>query len=131
MTTLNIDETKEFKPQFNSDGLIPCVAVDYKTSEVLMVAYMNEESLKKSLETKEAHYWSRSRQELWHKGATSGNTQKIVKMAIDCDQDCILMHVEMPEDAGDIKACHTGRKSCFYRNLELKNGVTTLEFADE
>jgi phosphoribosyl-AMP cyclohydrolase len=117
---MKIDETLQFTPNYNQDGLIPCVVSSFETREVLMVAYMNEETLRLSLQTGEAHYWSRSRGEIWHKGATSGNTQIIRSMQLDCDQDCVFMKVEMPKGKnGEISACHTGRRSCFYRELTL------------
>ena len=121
-STMNIDETLDFTPGYNQDGLIPCVATCVKGGEVLMVAYMNEEALRLSLQTGEAHYWSRSRKEIWHKGATSGNTQKIYSMQLDCDQDCLLIKVEMPKGKDEeISACHTGRRSCFYREVKLSS----------
>lgn len=104
---MNIEELK-----FDENGLITAVVQDAATREVLTVAYMNEESLGKSLETRETWFYSRSRQELWHKGATSGNTQKIVEMKYDCDGDALVVLVE---PAGP--ACHTGAVSCFSRNL--------------
>jgi phosphoribosyl-AMP cyclohydrolase len=110
-----LEDNLNFTPRFDEKGLIPCIVVSNRTGEPLMMAYMNRESLDKTLATGEAHYWSRSRNELWHKGATSGQTQKIVEMNIDCDQDCLLIKVDMPEPE---KACHTGRKSCFYRVVE-------------
>jgi phosphoribosyl-AMP cyclohydrolase len=93
-----------------------------------MVAYMNAETIRLSLQSGEAHYWSRSRQEIWHKGATSGNTQTIISMKLDCDQDCLLIHVDMPKSKnGTIAACHTGRTSCFYREVSLSpDGDITL-----
>ena len=97
-------------------SFIPCITSDVKTGEVLMFAFMNEEALQKTLETGEVHYWSRSRKELWHKGATSGNTQSVKSIKIDCDQDCLWIAV----DAGP--ACHTGKRSCFYRELDAKTG---------
>jgi len=104
--------------RFDDNGLIPAVVQDAVTSEVLTVAYMNEESLGKSLQTGETWFYSRSRQELWHKGATSGNTQKIVELSLDCDQDSLVVRV-LPKGP----ACHTGEQSCFnesiYRNEEL------------
>lgn len=109
---MNIDETTDLRPKWNADGLIAAIAQDAITKDVLMLAWMNEEALQKSLETGEAHYWSRSRKELWHKGATSGHTQKIIDIRIDCDQDAVLMLVEQ---AG--AACHTGRPTCFYRSI--------------
>ncbi len=108
-----IDETTEFKPRFNEAGLIPAIAQS-ATGDVLMMAWMNQEALTQSLETGEAHYWSRSRQELWHKGATSGSIQKILSIFVDCDQDVLLLKVE---EQGS--ACHTGRANCFYRALPL------------
>lgn len=126
-----IEETKTLLPCYNEDGLIACIATDHKTGEVLMMAWMNEQALRKTLETGEMHYWSRSRGELWHKGATSGNVQTLIEMRIDCDQDCLLAKVEMPAGAdGNVSACHTGRKSCFYRVVE-KNGKASLQFSEE
>lgn len=99
--------------RFNDAGLIPCVVQQHDTGEVLMVAWMNEESLRRTLETKTTWFWSRSRQEFWNKGATSGNTQKVIEIRLDCDEDCLLALVDSPGPA-----CHTGRRSCFYRKLE-------------
>lgn len=96
---------------FNEKGLIPVVVQDYKTGKVLMLAYMNEEALKKTLETKEAWYFSRSRNSLWHKGETSGNYQRVIDIAVDCDKDALLLIVEQVG-----VACHTGNFSCFYRS---------------
>ena len=101
----------EFK--LNSDGMIPVITQDYKTNEVLMLAYMNEESLNKTIETKVATYYSRSRQALWVKGETSGHYQYVKDIRIDCDEDTILLLVEQVG-----AACHTGHYSCFYRNIE-------------
>jgi phosphoribosyl-AMP cyclohydrolase len=97
-------------PKWDSNGLITAVASDAASGELLMVAHMNAEALAATLATGEAHYWSRSRQELWHKGATSGHTQRIIEIRIDCDQDALWLQVE---PAGP--ACHTGERSCFYR----------------
>ena len=99
----------DFGPDF-SKGLVPAIAQDAATGEVLMLAYMNEEAWKRTLETGEAHYWSRSRKELWHKGGTSGNTQALIELRYDCDADCLLALVD---PAGP--ACHTGNTTCFYR----------------
>ncbi|MGI8727122.1 MAG: bifunctional phosphoribosyl-AMP cyclohydrolase/phosphoribosyl-ATP diphosphatase HisIE [Solirubrobacterales bacterium] len=98
---------------FNSDGLVPCVTQDARTGEVLTLAYMNEEALRLSLEQGEIHFWSRSRQEIWHKGETSGNTQRLVSLRYDCDGDALIA---MVDPAGP--ACHTGERTCFYRDLE-------------
>ena len=102
------------KLRYDANGLIPVIAQDWKTGEVLMLAYMNEESVKKTLETKEMWYWSRSRKELWHKGDTSGNIQKVKEIYYDCDEDALLAKIEQ---IGGI-ACHTGKRSCFYRRLK-------------
>ena len=111
----DIEEGNLLSPKFNNDGLIPVVTTDFKTREVLMQGFMNSEALKKTIETKEAHYWSRSRKEVWHKGETSGFVQKVVEMRIDDDQDSIWMSV----DIGDGASCHVGYKSCFYRSITL------------
>ena len=103
--------------QFNSQGLIPAIAQDYKDGTVLMMAWMNQESLEKTLATGEAHYWSRSRSQLWHKGATSGHIQKVKEFLYDCDGDTILIKVEQ---IGDI-ACHTGARSCFFNSVQMTN----------
>ena len=101
--------------KFDANGLIPAVIQDATTKDVLMVAWMNSESFKKTIESGETWFWSRSRAELWHKGATSGNTQKVVEIRHDCDGDTLLVLVE---PAGP--ACHTGAVSCFYRTLERR-----------
>ncbi len=99
--------------KYNEAGLIPCIAQDAKSLEVLMMAWMNAQSLQMSLESKDMTYWSRSRQEFWVKGATSGNTQRLVSMRYDCDQDCLLALVEQKGPA-----CHTGRRSCFFTEIK-------------
>ncbi len=109
-----IEEGLAFTPRFDSAGLIVCVTVEAATHAPLMVAYMNAEALRLTRETGIAHYWSRSRNALWRKGDTSGQTQRVVEMRVDCDQDAIWMSVEAGGDGG---ACHTGRKSCFYRRV--------------
>jgi len=109
------DETDELRPKFNADGLIAAIAQDAETDQVLMLAWMNADALKTTLSTKKATYWSRSRGELWVKGATSGNTQTVVSAHVDCDQDAILLKVK--QSGG---ACHTGRTSCFYREISGK-----------
>lgn len=118
-----IDETDDFRPRFGADGLMPVIAVDHASGEVLMLAYMNEEALRLTRQTGEVHYWSRSRQEIWHKGATSGHTQKVVRLLTDCDQDTLVARV-IQEGA----ACHTGRPTCFYRQVPvaLPDGKSTL-----
>ncbi len=95
-------------------GLLPAVVQEHVSGKVLMLAYINEDSWKKTLETGEAHYWSRSRQEIWHKGGTSGNVQKIREIYADCDDDTVLFRVEQVGGA----ACHTGRETCFHKKVE-------------
>lgn len=107
-----LEEGAVLAPRFDANGLVTCVTTEADSGEVLMVAHMNEEALRRSIETGEAWYWSRSRQELWHKGETSGQIQTIVEMRVDCDQDAIWIRVKV---AGDGGCCHTGRRSCFYR----------------
>ena len=110
-----IEEGKLLSPKFDNDGLIPVVTTDCKTGEVLMVGYMNSEAFKKTIETKEAHYWTRTRREVWHKGQTSAFKQKVIEIRIDDDQDSIWLNV----DIGDGSSCHVGYKSCFYRSIPL------------
>jgi phosphoribosyl-AMP cyclohydrolase len=105
----------ELTPRFGPDGLIAAVATDADTGEVLMLAWMNAEALEATLATGEAHYWSRSRAELWRKGATSGQVQHVVEARIDCDQDAVWLKVKVGGDGG---ACHVGFRSCFYRVIE-------------
>ena len=128
-TKAELEEGRAFTPRFGADGLITCVTADAQTGAVLMVAHMNAEALARTLETGEAWYWSRSRGELWHKGATSGQIQTVVEMRVDCDQDAILLKVRVGGDGG---ACHTGRPSCFYRRVALPwaGGQPALEPAD-
>ena len=109
------DETDELRPKFNQDGLIAAIAQDADTHEILMLAWMNEAALRATLETGRGTYWSRSRQELWIKGETSGHVQEVVDVLIDCDQDAVLLKVRQTGGA-----CHTGRKTCFYRTIDPK-----------
>ena len=101
--------------KFNEQGLIPAIAQDYQDQAVLMMAWMSRESIQRTLETGEAHYWSRSRSELWHKGATSGQIQKVKELFYDCDSDAILMKVEQLQNV----ACHTGARSCFFNLVKI------------
>lgn len=110
-----IEEGTLFAPKFDAHGLVTAVAQEAGSNRVLMVAHMNAEALRLTIETGEAHYYSRSRQKLWKKGESSGEIQKLVEMRTDCDQDVVLMLVEQ---TGRGAACHTGRKSCFYRIVE-------------
>jgi phosphoribosyl-AMP cyclohydrolase len=109
-----LEEGAAFTPRFGADGLIACIAVDDATGDVLMLAHMNREALDETIVTGIVHYWSRSRQILWRKGDTSGQTQRLVALLVDCDQDALLARVIVGGDGG---ACHTGRRSCFYREV--------------
>jgi phosphoribosyl-AMP cyclohydrolase len=128
-STEAVEEGRGLAPKFDADGLVTCVATDAGSGEILMVAHMNAEALARTIETGEAWYYSRSRGELWRKGATSGHTQRVTEMRIDCDQDAVWIKVEQA-GAG---ACHTGRRSCFYRAVPLgkrPDGAIALEFRD-
>ncbi len=114
-SVFEVEEGKFLSPKFDSQGLIPVITTDIKTGEVLMHGYMNSEALKKTIETKEAHYWSRSRKSIWHKGKTSGFTQKVIQIRIDDDQDSVWLSV----DIGNGASCHVGYRSCFYRSIPL------------
>ena len=120
-----IEEGLKFRPKFDAAGLVTCVATDAGTGEVLMVAHMNEEALRKTIASGEAWYFSRSRQSLWRKGETSGHVQRVVEMRTDCDQDAVWIRVEQTG-----AACHTGRRSCFYRKVEADEGGARLSFVD-
>ena len=104
------------------NGLLPAIAQDHDSGKILMLAYINKSSWEKTLETGEAHYWSRSRQELWHKGGTSGHVQKIKEIYVDCDQDTVVFKVEQVGGA----ACHTGYESCFYQKVDTNGEVTVV-----
>jgi|TARA_Y100001970_G_scaffold262675_1_gene347207 phosphoribosyl-AMP cyclohydrolase len=114
-SVFEVEEGKFLSPKFDAEGLIPVITTDSKSGEVLMHGYMNEEALKKTIETKEAYYWSRSRKTLWHKGKTSGFVQKVIGIRVDDDQDSIWISV----DIGDGSSCHVGYRSCFYRSIPL------------
>lgn len=124
-----LEEGLALTPRFDANGLVTCVATDGGSGEVLMLAHMNAEALAKTIATGEAWYYSRSRRQLWRKGETSGHTQRVLELRVDCDQDAVWIRVE--QIAG---ACHTGRRSCFYRSVPLgqKAGpVVALEFRDQ
>ena len=110
-----VEEGKFLAPKFDENGLIPVVTTDFKTGDILMHGYMNYESLKKTIETKEAHYWSRSKKKIWHKGQVSGFVQKVKEIRIDDDQDSVWLFV----DIGNGASCHVGYRSCFYRSIPL------------
>jgi phosphoribosyl-AMP cyclohydrolase len=129
MTTkaADIEEGLAFTPTFDADGLVTAVVTDAKSGDVLMVAHMNDEAIRKTVASGEAWYYSRSRKTLWRKGETSGHTQRVVELRVDCDQDALWLKVEQVGEG----ACHTGRRSCFYRSVPLgKAGAATLEFRD-
>ncbi|GAB1582115.1 phosphoribosyl-AMP cyclohydrolase [Phyllobacterium phragmitis] len=117
------EEGAVFAPRFDASGLITAVVTDAGDGTLLMVAHMNEEALRLTLDTGIAHYWSRSRKALWKKGETSGNLQTITEIRTDCDQDAIWLKVKV---AGDGPTCHTGRRSCFYRTISLGDGKAVL-----
>ncbi|WP_291854622.1 phosphoribosyl-AMP cyclohydrolase [Bradyrhizobium sp.] len=122
-----VEEGLAFAPKFDGDGLVTCVATDALTGDVLMVAHMNAEALRRTVDSGEAWYYSRSRKTLWRKGESSGHGQRVIEMRVDCDQDAVWIKVEQ----GGPGACHTGRRSCFYRAVELrKPGAATLTFRD-
>ena len=127
-TSASINDREEglaFQPKFDASGLVTCVATDAATGDVLMVAHMNDEALRKTIASGDAWYFSRSRNALWRKGETSGQTQRVVEMRMDCDQDAVWIRVEQTG-----AACHTGRYSCFYRKIDAANGDTRLSFVD-
>jgi phosphoribosyl-AMP cyclohydrolase len=120
-----LEEGIAFTPRFDADGLIACVTKDASDGQILMLAYMNAEALRLTLETGVAHYWSRSRLMLWRKGDTSGQVQKVTEIRTDCDQDALLLTVEPGGNGG---ACHTGRRSCFYRKVAVGGDKAKLVF---
>ena len=124
-----VEEGHDLCPKFDENGLIPVITTDHKTGDILMHGYMNEEAFKKTIETKEAHYFSRSRNAIWHKGKTSGWVQKVKFIRIDDDQDSVWISV----DIGDGASCHVGYNSCFYRSIPLdnQNNEVKLEYEDK
>ena len=126
-TIKQVEEGNELAPKFDQNGFIPVVTTDAKSRVVLMHAYMNEEALKKTIATKEAHYYSRSRKCLWHKGATSGLVQDVKNIYIDDDQDCVWLNVIVRGEA----SCHVGYKSCFYREIDISSKQLELKFIED
>jgi phosphoribosyl-AMP cyclohydrolase len=122
------EEGTVFAPKFDANGLVTAVVADARDGAVLMLAHMNAEALALTLETGIAHYWSRSRKAIWKKGESSGNLQTVIEMLTDCDQDAILLKVEV---AGSDATCHTGRRSCFYRAVQVANGAAQLKSVDD
>jgi phosphoribosyl-AMP cyclohydrolase len=125
-TKNDIEEGLAFTPAFDASGLVTCVTTDAQNGDVLMVAHMNDEALRKTIETGEAWYYSRSRKKLWRKGETSGHVQRVIEMRTDCDQDAVWIRIE--QSGGG--ACHTGRRSCFYRAVKNDDGTIKLAFVD-
>jgi phosphoribosyl-AMP cyclohydrolase len=126
-----VEEGSDLAPRFDEHGLLPVVTTDAASGEVLMLGYMNAEALERTIETGEAHYYSRSRQALWHKGATSGLVQKVVEMRVDDDQDAVWLAVEV---AGSGASCHVGYRSCFYRAVPTGRKPTAdlrLEYRED
>ena len=128
LTIEQVEEGQQLAPRFDADGLIPAVTTDYASGELLMHGYMNREALQLTIKTGQAHYFSRSRQALWHKGATSGLVQTVRELMVDDDQDCIWLRVDVAGGA----SCHVGYRSCFYRRIPLgsEQDEVTLEFTD-
>ena len=126
-TKAQLEEGREFTPRFGDHGLIPAIVTDAEDGSVLMFAHMNAEALRLTLETGEAHFWSRSRQSLWRKGETSGNILRVQEIRTDCDQDVLWVRARLDGGA----ACHTGRRTCFYRRVAAGSGQVTLELIEE
>ena len=126
-TTAELEQGSALTPKFDANGLVTVVTTDHASGELLMVAHMNAEALARTIATGDAWYWSRSRRQLWRKGETSGHTQKLVEMRVDCDQDALWIKVRQ-----EGPACHTGQRSCFYRQVALGEGAdaAALSFAD-
>ena len=125
-----VEEGLELAPKFGPDGLLPCITTDTTSGEVLMLGWMNSEALQRTLATLEAHYWSRSRQVLWHKGGTSGLVQRVVELRIDDDQDALWLRVQVqPGSDSPPASCHVGYRSCFYRAIDPDTGA--LRFVED
>jgi phosphoribosyl-AMP cyclohydrolase len=130
VSVAQVEEGLELAPKFGPDGLLPCITTDADSGEVLMLGWMNAEALERTLATREAHYWSRSRKVLWHKGETSGLVQRVVELRIDDDQDALWLRVRL-EAGPRVKpaSCHVGYRSCFYRAIDFETGA--LRFVEE
>ena len=125
-----VEEGLELAPKFGPDGLLPCITTDATSGEVLMLSWMNADALQRTLATREAHYWSRSRQVLWHKGGTSGLVQRVVEVRIDDDQDALWLRVQVqPGTDSPPASCHVGYRSCFYRAIDPDTGA--LRFVED
>ena len=127
----DIEEGKYLSPKFDENGLIPVIATDFQNGDILMHGYMNDEALRKTIESGEAHYWSRSRNKIWHKGQVSGFVQKVKEIRIDDDQDSVWLSVDIGKGA----SCHVGYRSCFYRSIPLgkikNDGKLEIEFKEK
>ena len=123
-----LDEAREFTPRFDENGLLTAIVIDARDNAVLMLAHMNEEALSLTLETGFAHYFSRSRAKIWKKGETSGNLQHVEAVLTDCDQDAVILKVAM---RGHDASCHTGRRSCFYREVRVGENRVALDIIDD
>ncbi|MFP5383619.1 MAG: phosphoribosyl-AMP cyclohydrolase [Gammaproteobacteria bacterium] len=123
-----VEEGHELAPRFDAEGLIPCVTTDATSGDVLMLWYMNAEALALTIQTGEAHYWSRSRRALWHKGACSGLVQRVAELRIDDDQDAVWLRVDV---GGSGASCHVGFRSCFYRKVDTVDGRPALVFVEQ
>ena len=129
-----IEEGTDLCPKFNKQNLLPCITVEEKSKDILMFSYINAEAFKKSIETRKAHYFSRSRKSIWLKGETSGMYHEIKRMFIDDDQDCVIFEVKLskPLKGGKEASCHVGYKSCFYRKILVKNNNDiSLKFTEK
>ena len=129
-SVFEVEEGKRLQPKFDQNGLIPVITVNFSDNQILMHSYMNKEAFQKSINTKQAHYWSRSRKSIWKKGEISGLSQEIIEIKIDDDQDCVIFFVKL----GGLQAsCHVGYKSCFYRKLSKKSSKfnNNLEFTED
>ncbi len=128
-----IEEGVELCPKFNDQGLIPCVTVESGSNDILMLSFLNEDALKKTIATGKAHYYSRSRESIWIKGEVSGMTHKIKDIFIDDDQDSVVFVVNLtkPDKGGDVASCHVGYKSCFYRKIKISENKISLEFTED
>ncbi len=120
-TKLELEEGAALTPRFNADGLVSVITVDHRSGDILMLAHMNSDALSRTLESGDAWYFSRSRNQLWRKGESSGHTQRVIEMHVDCDQDALLIRVEQVGPA-----CHTNRQSCFYRQVVMQDGRPVL-----
>ncbi|MEM5472736.1 phosphoribosyl-AMP cyclohydrolase [Hoeflea sp. AS60] len=123
-----LEDGADLTPRFDANGLVTAVVTDSRDNAVLMLAHMNDEALRLTIETGVAHYWSRSRNQLWKKGETSGNLQMVDEIRVDCDQDAVLLKVRV---SGADATCHTGRRSCFYRKVVTSEGNICLEIDSE